>query len=348
MTLSYPKYATIQTVSYCNASCLICPYRDTKNTQSQGKMSKELFKKIIDELSHYHLRRILLYLMNEPLMDEDIVNKINYTKKMNPDTIVHIVSNGSLLNESLSNQIINSRLDYIEFSILANTTESYRKIMGLDYEKTKSAILNFIQMAKENGKPRDYININITNTPNFLSENERNDMIDFWKKQYVHEVRYYDHPNSRAGNSSLIPRAHHKTIHGCKSIWTNEMVHILYDGTVIPCCMDWRREVVLGNVNEDSIGNIYQDSIKNIWLNGKEWYFRKKTIRYNPKDPFFKLFGNDIDNNGCYSSCDNLGLNLAIHHRLQEMSSIEKIVIKAYVSMSNLADKIKGFRGHEK
>jgi len=152
----------IQTTSYCNADCVICPYRSLFNKQPQGIIHPETYKKIIDEASHYNVERILLYLMNEPLMDKDIVNKINYAKEKNPKSIVHIVSNGSLLNKKLSMDLINSKLDYIEFSLLGNTQQTYDKVMHLDFNKTKNNILKFIKFASKKKKIDDYININIT------------------------------------------------------------------------------------------------------------------------------------------------------------------------------------------
>ena len=255
--MSPPKYASIQTTSHCNASCVICPYRETKDKQPQGDMEWNLYKKIIDELSQYKLERILLYLMNEPLMDKGIVRKINYAKEKNPNTIVHIVSNGSLLTNELSKQIIQSKIDYIEFSVLANTKESYQKIMGLDFESTRNKILEFIRLSKEYGKPNDYVNIKITRTPGLLSDEERDSLIKFWKSTGIKNVFYYGQPISRAGNVTAMRKIRHKTIHGCKSIWTNEMIHILFDGTVVLCCMDWRREVILGNVRTDTIYDIW-------------------------------------------------------------------------------------------
>ena len=146
MNIKFPKYIMIQTTSYCNADCIICPYGSLVKKQPQGVMDFKTYKKIIDEASNYKVKRILLYLMNEPLMDKDIVSKINYATEKNPNAVIHIVSNGSLLNKKLSMDLINSKLDYIEFSVLANRTETYRKTMHLDFDKTIKGILNFIKM----------------------------------------------------------------------------------------------------------------------------------------------------------------------------------------------------------
>ena len=255
--MKFPRYIMIQTTSYCNANCVICPYGSLVKKQPQGLMDSRTYKKIIDEASNYDVKRILLYLMNEPLMDKDIVSKINYATEKNPNAVIHIVSNGSLLNKKLSMDLINSKLDYIEFSVLANRTETYRKTMHLDFDKTIKGILNFIKMAGIQNKGHGYININITRTPGLLCDEEKDEMINFWKNIGIRNINYFDMPINRAGNVSFLPKVKHDFIHGCDSVWANEMIHILYNGDIILCCMDWKREVVLGNVKTQSIYEIW-------------------------------------------------------------------------------------------
>ena len=272
MKIRFPKYIIIQTTSYCNANCVICPYDNLIKKQFQGLMNSKTYKKIIDEASNYDVKRILLYLMNEPLMDKDIVNKINYAKEKNPNAMVHIVSNGSLLNKKLSMDLINSKLDYIEFSVLANRKETYRKTMHLDFNRTIKGILDFIKIARMQNKGDDYININITRTPSLLSSEEKDEMINFWREVGIKNINYFDMPISRAGNVPFLPKVKHNFIYGCNSIWTNKMIHIIYNGNIILCCMDWKREIVLGNVKTQSIYKIWNgkkyNKIRDI-VNGK-------------------------------------------------------------------------------
>ena len=50
------------------------------------------------------------------------------------------------------------------------------------------------------------------------------------------------------------------------------MIHILFDGVVVLCCMDWRREVVLGNVKDKSIEEIWNSPYYlevEDWIRGK-------------------------------------------------------------------------------
>jgi len=86
-------------------------------------------------------------------------------------------------------------------------------------------------------------------------------MINFWRSKGIKNINYFDNPTNRAGNVSFLPKIKKKSIHGCNSIWANSMMHILYNGDVVLCCMDWKREVILGNIREESLYNIWNSEI---------------------------------------------------------------------------------------
>ncbi len=54
------------------------------------------------------------------------------------------------------------------------------------------------------------------------------------------------------------------------------MIHILFNGDVVLCCMDWRREVILGN--------LHQQTIREIW-NGEAYNNVRQIIRGSKKGP---------------------------------------------------------------
>ena len=44
-----------------------------------------------------------------------------------------------------------------------------------------------------------------------------------------------------------------------------ERLHVLYDGSVILCCQDWRKEVVIGSLNDSTITEIWNSDRYN-WV----------------------------------------------------------------------------------
>jgi anaerobic magnesium-protoporphyrin IX monomethyl ester cyclase len=256
-SLIFPKYLSIQTTSYCNANCIFCPNQEVKHLFPPKVMDEVLYKKIIDECkTHRELERIILYLNNEPLTDIHIVDRINYAKEIVPWASVHILTNGSLLNDKMQDDLINSKLDWIGLSIHGIKKQSIQGAMGLDYDTLFPQLLKFIQKAKCKRNLEEFIMVTFLNHK-YLSAGEKDQAINFWKDQGISRISYFESPISRAGNVSSLPQIQHSEIFGCASIWANEMMHIVENGEVVLCCMDWRREVVLGNLNDQNIYEVW-------------------------------------------------------------------------------------------
>lgn len=222
-------------------------------------MNDTLFENIIEKCSSCpSLLRIMPYLMNEPLMDSKIVKRINHIKKRVPWADVHILTNGTLLGENLTDELLVSGLDWIGFSVHANRDETYKNITGLrNFSFIREKILRFIDKASRT-RTDDFIEIKIIKAGDILSEEEKEETIDFWKNQGVKRIVYHDIYLSRAGNVDKESIISHKYIYGCKTVWANEILSILFNGDVVPCCMDWGRINILGNVDKISFKDIWQ------------------------------------------------------------------------------------------
>lgn len=253
----FPKHIMIQTSSFCNAICGFCPYPETKDFFPQGVMNDALFEKIASECKEYsHITRIMPYLMNEPLTDKKIANRIDCLKSNNPDAWIHFLSNGALLNNNTADKILNSSLDQICFSVYGIDPSLYKRVMGLDLDLVISNILKFKEKADKAGKSQQYVMITFFKWQG-LDASEAKKAVAFWREHGISEISVFDGPISRAGNVGSIAGPHKKKIAGCNSIWCDDMVHILYNGDVVLCCMDWRRSTVVGNVSENTIYEIW-------------------------------------------------------------------------------------------
>ena len=267
MSIIFPRYVSIQTTSMCNAACIFCPYASIKDLFPQKIMPMSLYAKIMDECSqHKDVTRLILYMNNEPLTDPYITERICYAKERLPWAYVHILTNGALLTDEITDKLLASKLDWIGISFHGIRKETIVKAMCINYEVALDRICTFIKKAGKSGKNiKEYIMITFLKHE-YLSDEEKQETINFWHDKGIERISYFDGSISRAGNVKNLPHVYHREkIAGCKSIWANEMIHIAEDGNVILCCMDWEREVILGDLNVDSINDVWNTKRGKIW-----------------------------------------------------------------------------------
>jgi radical SAM superfamily enzyme YgiQ (UPF0313 family) len=256
--IPFPEKVMVQTTSRCNAACGFCPYPSVSGTLSHGTMEEELYRRVIDECAERpeQVQRILPYLMNEPLLDGRIVERVNYAKRRCPRASVHLLTNGSLLTERRGDALIDSGLDWIGISVHGFSDAAYEAAMGLSREVTYRRVDRFVEKAIAR-RGVDFVMVTF-NGGGPVTVDEREAELDHFRALGVERISYFGRSISRAGNVPGIEAPSHDRLAGCRSIWWPEMIHVLYNGDVVLCCMDWRREVVLGNLGSRSITELWR------------------------------------------------------------------------------------------
>lgn len=250
-----PPKLIIENTNMCNAACIMCPY--TKMTRNKGVMSFELFKKIIDEYSTSTLtKRLQMNNIGEPLLDSSLIRKIRYAKEKGIDQ-VFFFTNGSILDGKISEELIDSGLDYMIISLDGITKETYEKVrVNLKFGEVINNIKNFLVLRERNGSDKPQIEVHIT----LLNEN-RHDEKEFVKKiknmvDYVSVAYAHDWAGQQeAKNIEYIQKSHQTKLAPCSNLWSE--LTILWNGRVALCCVDYDGKVILGDVNKESLGTIW-------------------------------------------------------------------------------------------
>lgn len=256
-----PKILQIENTNLCNARCVMCPHVIMKR---KGKiMELNEFKKILDNvMKNYEIKRLVITGFGEPLIDSNLVEKIDYVNKRYPKLKIDLYTNASLLTEKIADKLLKRKIDRVTFSI-NGTEKNYKKIMKIDYKKTRKNVLYFLQQKKSlNHKILTNISLMI------LKENEKDikDFISFWR-DLADSVRVYA-PSDWAGTLRNIEKR--QEFGGkrwpCTGLWNQIMVDV--DGNVIMCCRDYESRVKFGNLLKQDIKEIrnsenYQSLLKN-------------------------------------------------------------------------------------
>ncbi len=262
----FPSSVQIQTSNKCNAACRFCPYEITSKNEDFQLMDWNLYKKIIDECSEHDVKTIHPFLMSEPLLNPNLDKYINYAKEKNQKTTINIFTNGSLLTKKNSEKLLNSKIDEVIFSFNGATKETYEKEMkNLDFEKTKERITNFIKLAKEK-KPSLQIAVHMLKLS--IEQKEVEIIKNYWNSLGV-AVHLHKFEN-RGGNVSAEDAVSNQGVKKIPCSRLFNQIYILANGDVILCCVDWKKEVILGNLKENSI--------KEVWNNNKYKNYQQKHL----------------------------------------------------------------------
>jgi radical SAM protein with 4Fe4S-binding SPASM domain len=269
----FPESLMVQTTSRCNAACVFCPYPAVAREIDHGEMSFTLFVKLMRECSRYpELKSINLFLMNEPLMDRRIVQRIDFAKEQNPQAAICIWTNGCNLDEHLGPQLISSSLDAIGISIHAMWPETYQELTGRrDFDRVLERVTRFVDQRNAR-RPNLRVDVRLVGVRELLSPDEVEDAVAYWQEHKVDGVDSLLGHVNRAGNLPGTYQILRQRICGCSDQMPYRMAAIVYTGDVVLCCMDWRQEQILGNINRERLASIWRSPRRRqvlAWMEGK-------------------------------------------------------------------------------
>lgn len=271
----FPSVIQLQTSSACNAKCTCCPYHSIQKDLPVRLMPDDLYHKIIDECSLHGVKKISLYLFNEPLLDKRIVERLKYVKAKNPASQIRVSTNASLLNEKISPEIADV-VDFLYISIQGGITnkDRYEKTMGLDYDRVYKNVLNFIEIIKTGNYNLKLNNTAINNVISFENERDLEAEKKFWENKGLKTLNLGGY-STWANKVNASTNNFSKNIRGC-SLKHRPLshIHILENGDVVLCCRDWNKEIILGNLRHASIFDIwnsqeYRDIIEKVYCGKK-------------------------------------------------------------------------------
>ena len=148
----------VEPYNMCNLKCVMCPY--PKMTREKELMTMELYTRIIKEAAELGCDRIAYSVYNEPLLDPHLFERIKLAKEHGMRT--NMASNATLLNKENAVKILDSGLDYVNFSVDSFDKETYDKIrVGGKHEKTVENIVNFYKEREKLGLKKPFISISI-------------------------------------------------------------------------------------------------------------------------------------------------------------------------------------------
>ena len=250
-----PPRVQIQTQAGCNGRCVFCPNEEVlKSDLEHGKMSVDLFHKIIDELAEIPPRRVGLYMMNEPLADKRMPDFVRYVTDRIPSTKTQIITNGTYLKPERAEALIDAGLKQLKVSLQSLDPETNKKLMGYSSDKVIQNCINVQKLIKR--KRAKHFEFRVSMVVTNMNKDQIPEIREFWDRQGVRLVT--SALENRGGNirgaGGLNPHAM-RTMGDC--IRPSRDMMILSNGDVPLCCVDGWRTVIVGNVAQQTIRDVW-------------------------------------------------------------------------------------------
>ena len=249
-----------------------------------GMMSKELFKKTVDELHDFpeKIKKIKIGNHGEPTMHKDLPFFIDYARKSGVAEIIEVFTNGSKLNPELNKQLVDSGLQRINISLEGLSEERYLKVAKakINWDNFVANIADLYEYSRKKGDLVIYIKV-VNNASELngktvfsLSEKEK----DFFYKTfgniadevYIEKIvpQLAETQKDKQNDLEYTGMYDQKTVNYKKICpFVFMYLHINHDGIVSPCTLDWPREVSIGDINKNTPKEVWGgEDLKNLQI----------------------------------------------------------------------------------
>lgn len=282
----------------CNLRCRFCPEGMKLNEQPALRMSFALFQQWIGPLLP-DLRKLELLNWSEPLLNEELFEILHWTAEQNPDLMLRLATNGTLIDREVSERLICSPLKALTITIAGLNREDYLYYHGVDALERVINSLRILAITKRQlGYPTPRIRLRYLRFPfNFVSKYG----LWRWVKRHLgSHASSIDSVSVRDGYlcGSTLSNQEIKKAYGIdpkelypivpfyrRCLKAPENPSVRADGAVFPCCaIPYRKEYVMGFLGkagfEDILNGTSYRSFRESFMEETNPICRKCFFRY--------------------------------------------------------------------
>ena len=243
----FPLFIDVELTSVCNLRCPFCATTYRSERVKKGFMSDEMLIKIIDEGSENGLYGVKFNIRGEPLLHKGISDYVAYAKKRGLID-VYFNTNAMLLDEKMSQRLIDAGLDRISISVEGFTKEVYEKYrVGADFETVIRNIELLQNIKRIRGIDHPKVRVQAVMLPEL--RHQKREYADHWRG-LADEVAYLDYKEMKDRKNGIdYPWA-------CPQLW--QRMAIWWDGTILPCNHDDDAVLALGTVGKTTIRDAWK------------------------------------------------------------------------------------------
>ena len=259
----FPVCIDMELTNNCNLHCLFCPTGTGTSTRNKGFMAEEVFQKILENLKGTKVG-LRFSRWGEPTLHPKIIDFFKMAKE--DGHLLHLNTNGQLLNETFITNLINTGLDSIKFSFQGVDEKTYQEMrQDSSFKKLLENIKTVYNIRGEKALP--YIHVSTTTT--YETDDEIKgfkesispfcDLVTAGKTKLEHiEI---EKTKLNGSQKKLLLELKEKEsmveerLKICPEVFGK--VSVDWDGQITGCCSDYNREMIIGDIKKDSLYNIF-------------------------------------------------------------------------------------------
>lgn len=269
--LSAPFLVHIDPTNKCNFRCRFCPTGQPELLEQvqrpAGFMDCSLFEKIIGDMQSFPKRPKVLHLYKdgEPLLHPHFGDLAKLAVQSNVAEQVNVTTNGSILSERKSREILDAGIDIVRVSIEHVHSAGYRdRTQTFDnYQAIVGNVARFYELRNQRGS-NTKIWVKILQLGLNEQEIAKFDQ-DFakicdeclmmtpmgWSRTDLYDFTLGTKPTT--GDNGETPLQTNRVV--CPYPFYSLAIN--FDGSVSICCADWSHGTIIGDVRKQSLASIW-------------------------------------------------------------------------------------------
>ena len=262
---NFPAEIHIEPTNHCNKACYMCPMKDRykRDIFPMGYMDFDLYKGLIDEASAIHGNKLTVNLHKdgEPLMHPRIGDMAKYAK--DKGAFVHFATNGLLLRKK-KKEIVNSGMDLLTLSTIDDSVVNIVKDF-MEYKRDKPPFLQVKLFDSSGAHEKKRLGRMVKAGQPELRWASSYDPLSKWKASRVDGYYIFAGWHKWTDASEFNKKA------ACTKILYS--MAITWEGILNSCCLDYRRDMKLGQFPKntikegwDRLQKVHRNQHKGIWI----------------------------------------------------------------------------------
>ena len=235
--------------------------------RTKGFMQEEVVNAIVENVKKYNIPGVRFIRWGEPTLHPHYLEIMEKVK--NAGALIHINTNGSLLDEDQIKEMLRIKLDSIKFSFQGADEGTYNEMReGGDYKKLLSMVKRMNVLRGDLLYP--FIQISTTLTGETVEQvkcfkKDVEEICDFYNIGYT-QLNHLDVESMKIDEKEKVKirriqeneKIHHVYHDTCSEAF--DKLSINWNGDVTLCCADYDNFMVIGNILDMDIKELFNSN----------------------------------------------------------------------------------------